>query len=78
MKIVYPCIPQFYYVKLWFKVVYIARTCYLDVTCSFPGASLKIIQLLQHFEHLVSPLAGVVNVCVAEYGHKSIVAELMR
>ena len=37
-----------------------------------------IIQLLQHFEHLVSPLASMVHICVEEYGHKSIVAELMR
>ena len=36
------------------------------------------IQLLQHFEHLVSPLATLVHICVEEYGHKSIVAELMR
>lgn len=42
------------------------------------GASLKIIQLLQHFEHLVSPLASAVHVCVEEYNHRSIVAELMR
>ena len=50
----------------------------LYVICHISGASLKIIQLLQHFEHLVNPLAGVVHVCVEEYGHKSIVAELMR
>ncbi|XP_052287084.1 condensin complex subunit 1-like isoform X2 [Dreissena polymorpha] len=42
------------------------------------GASLKIIQLLQHFEHLVSPLANAVAICVEEYGYKSIVAELTR
>lgn len=50
----------------------------IDGLHSLTGASLKIIQLLQHFEHLVNPLAGVVHICVAEYGHKSIVAELMR
>ncbi|WAR15385.1 CND1-like protein [Mya arenaria] len=42
------------------------------------GASLKIIQLLQHFEHLVSPLATAVSVCVQDYSYKSIVAELIR
>jgi len=42
------------------------------------GASLKIIQLLQHFEHLVSPLSQAVSTCVDEYGYTSIVAELIR
>ena len=42
------------------------------------GASLKIIQLLQHFEHLVGPLSSAVKVCVEDYGYKSIVAELIR
>ena len=27
---VYPCIPQFFYVKVGFKGVYIARTCFPD------------------------------------------------
>ncbi|XP_060583069.1 condensin complex subunit 1-like isoform X2 [Ruditapes philippinarum] len=42
------------------------------------SASLKIIQLLQHFEHLVGPLSSAVKVCVEDYGYKSIVAELIR
>ncbi|KAL4220856.1 meiotic chromosome condensation [Mactra antiquata] len=42
------------------------------------GASLKIIQLLQHFEHLVGPLSSVIKVCVDDYGYKSIVSELLR
>ena len=29
-KKVYPCIPQFYYIKVRFKGVYIARTCFPD------------------------------------------------
>ena len=31
-KKVYPCIPQFYYIKVGFKGVYIARTCFLDAS----------------------------------------------
>ncbi|XP_053379231.1 condensin complex subunit 1-like [Mercenaria mercenaria] len=42
------------------------------------GASLKIIQLLQHFEHLVGPLSSAVQVCVEDYNYKSIVSELIR
>ncbi|XP_074654081.1 condensin complex subunit 1-like isoform X2 [Tubulanus polymorphus] len=42
------------------------------------GASLKIIQLLQHFEHLTSPLAQAVEMFVNEYGSKAIVGEIMR
>ena len=29
-KIVYPCIPQFYYIKVGFKGVIIAMTCFSD------------------------------------------------
>ena len=32
MKNVYPCKPQFYYIKVGCKGVYITRTCYQDVT----------------------------------------------
>ena len=61
------------------KVSFQVALFFLMMKCSmFTGASLKIIQLLQHFEHLVSPLASMVHICVEEYGHKSIVAELMR
>ncbi|XP_071805504.1 condensin complex subunit 1-like [Asterias amurensis] len=42
------------------------------------GASLKIIQLLQHFEHLVSPMAQGVQTIVAQFGAKNIVSEIMR
>ena len=31
-KIVYPCIPQFCYIKVGFKGVYITRTCFHDDT----------------------------------------------
>ena len=29
-KCVYPCIPPFYYIKVGFKKVFIARTCFPD------------------------------------------------
>ena len=35
-KKVYPCIPQFYYIKVGFKGVYIALTCFpngIDLHC---------------------------------------------
>ena len=31
-KIVYPCKPQFYYIKVGYEEVYISRTCHPDVT----------------------------------------------
>ena len=31
-KKVYPCIPQFYYIKVGFKGVFITRTCFPDAT----------------------------------------------
>ena len=40
--------------------------------------SLKIVQLLQHFEHLVQPLAQAVETFVNEFAVKSIVSEVIR
>ncbi|XP_051819614.1 condensin complex subunit 1 isoform X1 [Antechinus flavipes] len=42
------------------------------------SATLKIIQMLQHFEHLVSVLVAAVSVWSTEYGMKSIVGEIVR
>ncbi|XP_014671209.1 PREDICTED: condensin complex subunit 1-like [Priapulus caudatus] len=42
------------------------------------SASLKIIQMLQHFEHLGVPLAHAVEIFVKEYGLKDTVNEIMR
>ncbi|XP_061198116.1 condensin complex subunit 1-like [Saccostrea echinata] len=42
------------------------------------SASLKILQQLQHFEHLVSPLAEMTSIITTDYGNKSMVAEIMR
>ncbi|KAK3104798.1 hypothetical protein FSP39_010318 [Pinctada imbricata] len=42
------------------------------------SASLKILQLLQHFEHLVNPLADMVEVITNQYGNRSVVGEIMR
>ena len=32
-KIVYPCKPQFYYIKVGCKGVFVTRTCFRDVNC---------------------------------------------
>ncbi|EDO34797.1 predicted protein, partial [Nematostella vectensis] len=42
------------------------------------GASLKIVQLLQHFEHLVPHMAQAVDTIATEFGVKSIVSEIIR
>ncbi|XP_020849891.1 condensin complex subunit 1 isoform X2 [Phascolarctos cinereus] len=42
------------------------------------SATLKIIQMLQHFEHVVSVLVAAVSLWSTEYGMKSIVGEIVR
>lgn len=42
------------------------------------SATVKIIQMLQHFEHLPSVLVSAVSLWVADYGMKSIVGEIAR
>ena len=42
-KKVYPCKPQFYYMKLGFKGVYIARICFLMLNRWYPLCSFKMI-----------------------------------
>lgn len=42
------------------------------------GYSVKIIQLLQDYEHLVSPLAIAVSLFVTEYGAKNLISEVVR
>lgn len=42
------------------------------------GATLKITQMLQHFEHVASVFAQAVTLWAKEYGLKSIVGELLR
>jgi len=39
---------------------------------------MKIIQLLQHFEHLVSPLAHAISVFVTDFGAKTLVSDVIR
>lgn len=56
------------------KPVLPVHTC----TFLFLGVSLKIVQLLQHFEHLVQPLAQAVETFVNEFSVKSIVSEVIR
>ena len=42
------------------------------------GCTLKMLQLLQQFEHLAIPLAQAVELFVNSFGVKGIVSELMR
>ncbi|KAG8435743.1 hypothetical protein GDO86_013621 [Hymenochirus boettgeri] len=42
------------------------------------SASVKVIQLLQHFEHLASVLVPAVSLWAVEYGMKPVVGEIMR
>ncbi|XP_066297362.1 condensin complex subunit 1-like [Branchiostoma lanceolatum] len=42
------------------------------------GASLKIIQLLQHFEHLASPMAQMVELFAQQFSAKSVISDIMR
>eukprot|EP00057_Strongylocentrotus_purpuratus_P001456 XP_001199144.2 PREDICTED: condensin complex subunit 1 [Strongylocentrotus purpuratus] len=42
------------------------------------GGTLKMLQLVQHFEHLPGPLAQTVQTIATQYGVKSVVNEIMR
>ena len=42
------------------------------------GCGLKILQLLQHFEHLASPMAQGIELFTVDYGMKSMVPDIMR
>lgn len=42
------------------------------------GASVKVIQLLQHFEQLSSVCAQAVSVWSTEYGVRAIIGEVIR
>ena len=47
-KNVYPCKPQFYYIKVGCKGVFVTRTCFHDVACAFA-----------HFDQLLCFLASI-------------------
>jgi hypothetical protein len=42
------------------------------------SVGVKVIQLLQHFEHLVAPMAQLVQVCAVEHGLRNIVVDILR
>ncbi|OWF35443.1 condensin complex subunit 1-like [Mizuhopecten yessoensis] len=42
------------------------------------GCSLKVVQLVQHFEHLVVPLAQTLQVITEEFGVKTVLCEITR
>ena len=43
-----------------------------------PGVAMKVPQLLQHFEHLVSPLAQALHCWTQEFGTNNVVSEVVR
>ena len=42
------------------------------------SVGVKVIQLLQHFEHLIPPMVQLVQVCAAEYGMRNIIVDILR
>lgn len=44
----------------------------------FSGASLKLVQLLQHFEHLVIPISNIVVLLATKYSCKQLVLDVFR
>lgn len=72
-----------WYIKLnWRRrhslVIVIYQFKYLSQYHFLLGISLKIVQLLQHFEHLVQPLAQAVQTFVDEFSIKGVVSEVIR
>lgn len=59
-----------------------AITCLLGVALTrynhMLSATVKIIQMLQHFEHLASVLVAAMSLWATDYGMKSIVGEIVR
>ena len=58
-------------------VNYTAHYCVLMYTSPL-GVSLKVVQMLQHFEHLVTPLAQAVEMFANTFGAKNAVSEVIR
>ncbi|CAB4041456.1 condensin complex subunit 1-like, partial [Paramuricea clavata] len=42
------------------------------------SVGVKVIQLLQHFEHMIAPMAQLVQVCAVEHGMRNIVVDILR
>lgn len=42
------------------------------------SVGVKSIQLLQHFEHLIQPIAQLVEICAAQHGIRNIVVDILR
>lgn len=47
-------------------------------SATLAGATLKVTQMLQHFEHMAPVFVEAVCVWVKDYGIKSVVGELLR
>ena len=50
----------------------------LVCVCVVAGASLKLVQLLQHFEHLVTPISNIVVAIATECSCKQLVLDVFR
>ena len=61
----------------YITVNYTAHYCILLYTIPL-GVSLKVVQMLQHFEHLVTPLAQAVEIFANTFGAKNVVSEVIR
>ena len=51
--------------------------CYY-VLCCCVGVSVKMVQLLQHFDHLVTPLAHILQQMVTKYNLNNFVGDIIR
>ena len=63
-----------YYCILLYATVHYCILLYTAVL----GVSLKVVQMLQHFEHLVTPLAQAVEIFANTFGAKNVVSEVIR
>ena len=70
------CVPPVRVERARHLIVFLSTNFF--IVCCCLGTSLKIVQLLQHFEHLVQPLAQAVETFVNEFAVKSIVSEVLR
>lgn len=57
------------------KVKFMYQECFCIL---FLGASLRIIQLVQHYEHLVSAMANACAIFVNDFGCKNIIGDILR
>ena len=67
-----------YHSKLHCTLLYTTVYYCILLYTTFLGVSLKVVQMLQHFEHLVTPLAQAVEIFANTFGAKNVVSEVIR